>query len=149
MVYRRGPEQMSAFAFEYEHAKQEGVKFLWGTLPVAVHSDEGKAKTLECMTVQVDVAGKFTPVPGSNFHMECDMVIPAIGQSPLLDFLGKVRNLKVERGRIVADRTTGATTNSKYFAGGDCINGGREVVDAVADGKRAALGIAAKLAGVK
>jgi len=149
IVYRRDEKSISAFDFEFEHAKQEGVKFLWGTLPVAVHSDEGKAKTLECMTVQVDVAGKFTPVPGSNFHMECDMVIPAIGQSPLLDFLGKVRNLKVERGRIVADRTTGATTNSKYFAGGDCINGGREVVDAVADGKRAALGIAAKLAGVK
>jgi len=97
----------------------------------------------------VDAAGKFTQVQGSNFQMACDMVIPAIGQSPLLDFLGKFRDLKVEKGRIVTDRATGATSIGKYFAGGDCINGGREVVDAVADGKRAALGIAAKLAGGK
>jgi glutamate synthase (NADPH/NADH) small chain len=62
--------------------------------------------------------------------------------------LAKFRELKVEKGRILAERATGATSNSKYFAGGDCINGGREVVDAVADGKRAALGIAKKL-GVK
>ena len=48
-------------------------------------------------------------------------------------------------GRIVIDRATGQTTNPKYFAGGDCVNGGREVVDAVAEGKRAALGIAASI----
>ena len=48
----------------------------------------------------------------------------------------------MERGRVVIDRATGQTTNAKYFAGGDCVNGGREVVDAVADGKRAARGIA-------
>jgi glutamate synthase (NADPH/NADH) small chain len=146
IVYRRDEKSISAFDFEFEHAKQEGVKFLWSTLPVAVHSDNGNAKTLECVQVKVDEMGKFSQVPGSNFHMECDMVIPAIGQSPLLDFLGKFRDLKVEKGRIVADRATGATSNSKYFAGGDCINGGREVVDAVADGKRAALGISAAFA---
>ena len=49
---------------------------------------------------------------------------------------------ELEQGRVVIDRATGQTTNPKYFAGGDCVNGGREVVDAVADGKRAALGIA-------
>ena len=49
---------------------------------------------------------------------------------------------------MVIDRATGQTTNPKYFAGGDCVNGGREVVDAVADGKRAALGIAAALSSV-
>ena len=52
---------------------------------------------------------------------------------------------ELERGRIVIDRATGQTTNPKYFAGGDCVNGGREVVDAVADGKRAGIGIAAWL----
>jgi glutamate synthase (NADPH/NADH) small chain len=77
--------------------------------------------------------------------MECDVVIPAIGQSPLLDLLSQARGVAMEHGRVVIDRATGQTTNPKYFAGGDCVNGGREVVDAVADGKRAAFGIAAAL----
>ena len=73
--------------------------------------------------------------------MECDVVIPAIGQSPLVELLSQARGVAIERGRVVIDRATGQTTNAKYFAGGDCVNGGREVVDAVADGKRAAIGI--------
>ncbi len=75
------------------------------------------------------------------------MVIPAIGQSPLVELLSLVHGMAMERGRVVIDRATGQTTNPKYFAGGDCVNGGREVVDAVADGKRAALGIAAAFDG--
>ena len=145
IIYRLDAENMSAFDFEYEHAKQEGVKFLWWTLPVAIHSDGGKLKSLECVNVSVDAQGKLAHVPGSNFHVECDLVIPAIGQSPLMEMLSKVHGVKVEKGRIVIDRATGKTSNTKYFAGGDCVNGGREVVDAVADGKRAARGIAAAL----
>ena len=57
--------------------------------------------------------------------------------------------MKLERGRIVVDRVTGQTSQPKYFSGGDCTNGGREVVDAVADGKRAGIGIAAWLEGVR
>ena len=64
-----------------------------------------------------------TPIPGSNFHLLCDMVIPAIGQAPLGSLLERARG-------------------PKYYAGGDCVNGGREVVDAVADGKRAGVAIA-------
>jgi dihydropyrimidine dehydrogenase (NAD+) subunit PreT len=67
-------------------------------------------------------------------------VVPAIGQSPLAELLQELR-VKVLDGRIVADRVTGQTGNPRYFAGGDCVNGGREVVDAVAGGKRAALAI--------
>ena len=71
------------------------------------------------------------------------MVVLAIGQGTHSSFAsGKVA---VERGRIVVDRATGQTSNPKYFAGGDCTNGGREVVDGVADGKRAGVGIAAWL----
>jgi dihydropyrimidine dehydrogenase (NAD+) subunit PreT len=73
------------------------------------------------------------------------MVIPAIGQSPLIDFLQNCRGIRLENGRVHIDRETGQTSNPRYFAGGDCVNGGREVVDAVADGKRAALGIARAL----
>jgi len=59
-----------------------------------------------------------------------------------VELLSQARGVAIERGRVVIDRATGQTTNPKYFAGGDCVNGGREVVDAVADGKRAAKGIA-------
>jgi glutamate synthase (NADPH/NADH) small chain len=141
IVYRRQREAISAFDFEYEHALREGVKFVWGTLPVGLTAGEDGI-ALECVVVGVDANGLLTPVAGSEFAMECDVVIPAIGQSPLLELLSKVRGVEMERGRVVIDRATGQTTNPKYFAGGDCVNGGREVVDAVADGKRAARGIA-------
>ena len=72
-----------------------------------------------------------------------DLVILAIGQGTHSGFTADM--VKLERGRVVVDRVTGQTTNPKYFSGGDCVNGGREVVDAVADGKRAGLGIAAYL----
>ena len=78
----------------------------------------------------------------SRFAIPCDMVIPAIGQLALLEFLHSCRGVKVDGGRVIVDRATGQTGNPKYFAGGDCVNGGREVVDAVADGKRTALAVA-------
>lgn len=141
IVYRRTAETMSAFAFEYEHAKQEGVTFLWETLPVRVHADGGMLEFLECIRVN----DALEPIAGSEFHLACDLIIPAIGQSPLLDLLEKVHGVTLENGTVVIDRRTGQTANTKYFAGGDCVNGGREVVDAVADGKRAALAIACEL----
>jgi glutamate synthase (NADPH/NADH) small chain len=70
------------------------------------------------------------------------MVIPALGQSRLAGMLASTRGIELKHGSIVVDRSTGRTTHPQYYAGGDCVNGGREVVDAVADGKRAALAIA-------
>jgi glutamate synthase (NADPH/NADH) small chain len=115
LVYRRGEADMSAFATEYEHAKLEGIEFHWNRNITRI---VGKTvvEAIDC----------------GNWRLACDMVIPAIGQSPLkklLEVCGEV------------NRETGQTRHPKYFAGGDFINGGREVVDAVADGKRAALGI--------
>jgi glutamate synthase (NADPH/NADH) small chain len=148
ILYRRQEPEISAFGFEYEHAKQEGVRFHWKTVPVAVHSHskDGSLATVECARVSNDEDGEFRVIPDSSFHLECDLAIPAIGQSALIEFLSQCRDLQLDQGRVVIDRATGQTTNPKYFAGGDCVNGGREVVDAVADGKRAALGIAAALA---
>jgi dihydropyrimidine dehydrogenase (NAD+) subunit PreT len=140
ILYRRGEKDISAFGFEYEHAKLEGIRFHWNTVPLAVHHTDGSLASLECARVQ-HVDGEFRRIPGSNFHLGCDLLIPAIGQSPLLEFLAKCRDLQLTQGRVVIERKTGQTTNPRYFAGGDCVNGGREVVDAVADGKRAALGI--------
>jgi glutamate synthase (NADPH/NADH) small chain len=147
MVYRRGPEQMSAFAFEYEHAKQEGVRFLWH---VGVLGFVGADFSL--VRLQTAADGSLVNIPGEDFVLPADLVILAIGQGTHTEFLvdgaaagaGKV---KLERGRILIDRVTGQTSNPKYFAGGDCTNGGREVVDAVADGKRAGVAMAAWLAG--
>jgi glutamate synthase (NADPH/NADH) small chain len=145
MIYRRGPDQMSAFAFEYEHAKQEGVKFLWHVQPVAIHGN-GTVEALELARLEATSDGSLVVQPGTNFELSLDMVILAVGQSTHTNFLqdGKV---KLERGHILIDRITGQTSHPKYFAGGDCTNGGREVVDAVADGKRAGIGIAAWLEG--
>jgi len=145
ILYRRTEDHISAFDFEYEHAKQEGVRFHWLTQPVAVHASSVGVTSVECVTMEIAGDGSLNQVEGSNFQIECDMVIPAIGQSPLVEFLSRCRDLKVEKGRIVVDRATGQTTNPKYFAGGDCVNGGREVVDAVADGKRSGVAIASLL----
>jgi len=90
--------------------------------------------------VQARQAGeKLEQVPDSRAEIACDLVVPAIGQSPLTQLLQELRGVEVRDGRIVADRLTGQTGNKRYFAGGDCVNGGREVVDAVAGGKRAAM----------
>jgi glutamate synthase (NADPH/NADH) small chain len=144
ILYRRQRGNISAFDFEYEHALKEGVEFLWEAVPVKLQEGENGI-ALTCLTVTQDQAGLLTKVEGSEFTLECDVVIPAIGQSPLAELLTRVEGVTMERGRVAVDRATGQTTNPKYFAGGDCVNGGREVVDAVADGKRAALGIASWL----
>jgi len=144
MVYRRGPEQMSAFSFEYEHAKQEGVKFLWHVKPIALKGS-ASLEALDLIPLESTADGSLVPVKGSEFTLPVDLIVLAIGQSTHADFLSAENKVALERGRIVIDRATGQTSNPKYFAGGDCTNGGREVVDAVADGKRAGIGIAAHL----
>ena len=148
ILYRRSERHMSAFAFEYDHAKQEGVQFLWRVLPVRIHADASGIRSLECAQAKVNEAGVLEPLPGTHFHFDCSQIIYAIGQSPLLALLSSCRCVRLEHGRVVVDRATGLTSNPKYFAGGDCVNGGREVVDAVADGKRAGIAIAQALTGV-
>ena len=122
MVYRRGPEQMSAFDFEYEHAKQEGVKFLWHVAPLSIKG-HGKVEGLELQDLEASADGSLIPVAGSNAVLPVDMVVLAIGQATHSDFLTAGEKVKLERGRVVIDRASGQTTNPKYFAGGDCTNG--------------------------
>jgi glutamate synthase (NADPH/NADH) small chain len=103
---------------------------------------------LELAHLEVSADGSLVPKQGENFTLATELVVLAIGQATHADLVaaGKVQ---LERGRILIDRATGQTSNAKYFAGGDCTNGGREVVDAVADGKRAGIGIVAWLASAK
>jgi len=139
MLYRRSESDISAFDFEYEHAKQEGVQFLWRRQPLAVKPGPHGRLLLDTVQVQ-QVNGRLLPLPDSQYTMECDLLVPAIGQSPLAELL-QTLHVEMKNGRIVADRVTGQTGNPRYYAGGDCVNGGREVVDAVAGGKRAAMAI--------
>ncbi|MFZ0303980.1 MAG: FAD-dependent oxidoreductase [Terracidiphilus sp.] len=140
LLYRRGEGDIGAFDFEYDHAKQEGVQFLWRRRPLAVR--EGAHGRLLLETVQVrQTEGALESVPDSQFTIACDLLVPAIGQSPLTALVQELRGVEVREGRIIADLATGRTGNPRYFAAGDCVNGGREVVDAVAGGKRAALAI--------
>jgi dihydropyrimidine dehydrogenase (NAD+) subunit PreT len=147
MVYRRGPEEMSAFDYEYELAKKDTVTFVWQALPVRVIDDgHGRVAALECVRtekVPKDAGGRssFVPVPGSEFRLEVGMVVKALGQKRKTDFLQQIEKLELKNGCVAVDAATMQTTNPKYFAGGDCVNGGGEVVDAVAHGKKAAAGI--------
>jgi glutamate synthase (NADPH/NADH) small chain len=138
VLYRRGENDISAFHFEYDHAKQEGVQFLWRRVPLGIRPDAHGRLLLD--TVQVQQVGMtMVQVPDSQSTISCNMVVPAIGQSPLSALMQQFRQIEIRDGRIVIDPATGKTGNARYYAGGDCVNGGREVVDAVADGKRAAL----------
>jgi dihydropyrimidine dehydrogenase (NAD+) subunit PreT len=111
IIYRRGEHVMPAFAFEYEHAKREGIRFLWHTHVTKING-ASRVENVICQPTR---------------EVACETVIIAAGQ--------------VHEGRILADPQTGQTDKPKFFAAGDCVNGGREVVDAVAGGKRAAKGI--------
>jgi dihydropyrimidine dehydrogenase (NAD+) subunit PreT len=148
VVYRRGPEQMSAFSFEYENARSEGVQFLWHVQPTKIRGDRS-VEGLELTKLASTEDGSMIPQQGSEFLLATDLIVLSIGQATHTAFLSEHGNegakVQLERGRILIDRATGQTSDPKFFAGGDCTNGGREVVDAVADGKRAGIGIAAWL----
>ena len=144
IVYRRGIEHMSAFSSEYAHALMEGAGFEWYAQPIAIEG-EGRVTGLTVQRMSVLEDGSLVAIAGAVSTMPADMVVLAIGQVSHTHFLED--RVLTQRGRIVTDRTTGQTSNAKYFAGGDCVNGGREVVDAVADGKRAGIAMAALLLG--
>jgi glutamate synthase (NADPH/NADH) small chain len=149
IAYRRGEQAMPAFAYEYELAKADGVRFEWLVQPQRIVAQDGKACGMEFLRIQPDSpasrASKLKPITGSNFVMHADMIVKALGQEALLDLLRALPELQIDGGQVVVDPKTGATSIPKLFAGGDCIRGGGEIVDAVQDGKIAAWGIHATL----
>jgi glutamate synthase (NADPH/NADH) small chain len=154
LFYRRTELEMPAFLSEYDRSKVEGVQFHWLAQPVEILTGEGRVagvKFVRTRLGEADASGRrhAVPVPDSHFDFVCDTVIPAVGQSRLAGVLAGTRSIELHRGSIAVDRPTGRTSNPRYYAGGDCVNGGREVVDAVADGKRAALAIAGALHAAK
>jgi glutamate synthase (NADPH/NADH) small chain len=145
IAYRRGAEAMPAFAYEYEYMKSDGVQFAWFAQPVRVVERNGVACGVEFVRTRLDDptsrAGKLLVEPGSEFVIEADMVVKALGQEPLLDLIAALPGLKVEAGKVVVDEATGATSVKGLYAGGDCTSKGAEIVDAVQEGKIAARGI--------
>jgi dihydropyrimidine dehydrogenase (NAD+) subunit PreT len=150
LIYRRGEQDMPAFRYEYDLAKLDGVLFHWYTQPVRILGEAGKVAGIEGVRTRLEPAtgtsrGKLVSIPGSEFKLDVDMVVRAIGQKPVTDFLHAVPGIALrENGTIIVNESR-QTGNTQYFAGGDCVNGGKEVVDAVAEGMAAARGIDAWL----
>jgi len=143
IIYRRGEDDMSAYEFEYELAKSEGVEFLFHTAPVEVLATHGHVCGLRLHHTVVNADGKADPVPHSEFTQAFDLVLTAVGQEKQVALLRELfPQLAVSaRGAIVRDPLTGQTNLPHIFTGGDCANGGREVVNAVGEGKKAARAI--------
>jgi glutamate synthase (NADPH/NADH) small chain len=150
LIYRRSEQEMPAFRYEYELAKKDGVTFLWQAQPVRILGSGGVVTGIECVRTRLgapDTRGKRAPevIPGSEFSTEVDMVVRAVGQKAVTEFLRGIKGIELRKNGTVVTNGWQQTGNAKYFAGGDCANGGKEVVDAVAEGMAAARGIAAWL----
>ncbi len=144
VLYRRTEREMPAFKYEVKAARKEGVHFYFLTAPVRLLGD-GKVRQIECIHMKLGTPDKSgrpapQPVPGTEFTLEVDTVIKAIGQEKRVELFNAL-GLETEGG-LVKVHENFQTNREKYFAGGDCINGGATVVEAVRDGKLAAQGIA-------
>ncbi len=143
VVYRRGQNEMSAYDFEYAHAKHDGATFLFHCMPLEVVASGGHVSGIKLVKTKVNAAGNLEAVAGSEWIEPCDMIVKAVGQEKQVPFLKKLFPTLAmnKRGGIVTDALTGATSLPHVFTGGDCSNAGREVVNAVGEGKKAAHGI--------
>ena len=151
IVYRRGKAEMPARAEEVHHAEQEGIEFELLAMPTEIiGSDKRWVTGLKCLRMQLgepDASGrrKPEPVPGSEFVVDCDMVISALGSraNPLLTATSP--DLKLDkRGNIIVD-DNGMTSIPGVFAGGDIVRGAATVILAMGDGKKAAKAMGAWL----
>lgn len=139
-------DEMPAALEEIEEAETEGVTIHAGFGPNKVIGKGGRVIALETVRTSrvFDENGRFSPQfeSGSESLIDCDTVILAIGQAPNLDFLGESTKIEITpRGLIGVDKTNLMTSVPGIFAGGDCVFGPRLIIDSVADGKRAAVGI--------
>jgi glutamate synthase (NADPH/NADH) small chain len=144
MVYRRGEAEMSGYAHEMAQALQEGVKVRYWSAPLAV-TGEGRVTGLKVAPTRVDGDGRLVIDEDQASVLPADLVLKATGQEKLAALVAGIAGIEIDKGRIRVDAATGQTGHPRYFAGGDCANGGKEVVNAAAEGKRAALGIHALL----
>jgi len=154
IVYRRSEAEMPARIAEVHHAKEEGVEFNLLCNPVAVLSDEkGFVRAIRCIRMELgepDASGRRRPVPmkGSEFEIECDVVIIAIGNSPNPLVPATTPDLEVSKhGTIVANEADGRTSKKHVYAGGDIVTGAATVILAMGAGRTAAKSIQEDLLG--
>ena len=152
IVYRWTENEMPARKEEIENAKEEGVEFRILTLPVRIIGDEkGFVKSMECVKMELgepDDSGRRRPVvvKGSEFIMDVDTVIVAIGQSPNPVFLKATPELALDKwSKIITDPKTQATNIKGVYAGGDATEGDDTVIAAMGAGKRGAKAISGYL----
>ncbi len=153
-LYRRSRKEMPAHHTEVDEAEEEGVKLELLCAPVKVLTDAGgKVNGIEMQRMELgepDASGRRRPVPleGSEFVVECDQIITAIGQYPDLDGTSEEQGVKRTRWRTVeVDDFTFQAADPRVFAGGDCVLGAQTVIQAIAQGKKAAWSIDAFLRG--
>ena len=147
IVYRRSMEELPARAEEVHHAMEEGVEFRLLCNPTRVLGDEnGRCCGLECIEMELgepDASGRRRPIPreGSEFTIDCDTVIMALGTRPNPLLHTTTEGLDADRhGCLITDETT-ATTRKGVFAGGDAVTGSATVILAMGSGKKAAASI--------
>jgi glutamate synthase (NADPH/NADH) small chain len=134
LVYRKAKSEMGAYEFEYDLAKSVGVKGLFGYSPRAIEADAaGNANKIVFFN---------TNAPTEERAFDCDMVILATGQEKhAATLVSQIEGLTIDKSGRISVNTNYQTTNPKFFAAGDAVNGGAEVVNAVAEAKKAAQGI--------
>lgn len=148
VVYRRSRAEMPADPSEVKEAEEEGIEFLFLTNPVEVKGQNGKITGLECMRMELgepDASGRRRPVPveGSNFVLDVDLCIMAIGTHFDEALNSGIKEVTVsKKGGIEADKETQATSRKGVYAGGDTVTGPKTVIAAMGAGKRAAVAIA-------
>ena len=145
IVYRRSEEEMPARLEEVKHAKEEGCEFITLTNPVEYIADErGRVKQVRVQKMALgepDASGRRSPVPveGSEYTIDADVVVVAVGVSPNPIVPNSVKGLEISRkGTIVVNDETMQSNLSEFFAGGDIVRGGATVILAMGDGRRAA-----------
>ncbi len=154
LVCLESRKEMPAALEEIVEAEEEGIILHPGLGPHRVVGENGKVTGLETLKTKwvFDATGRFNPAfyESSEAILDCDTVIMAIGQAPRLDFLKPEDGVEISRrGLIAVNRETLMTSAQGIFAGGDCVFGPRLIIDSVADGKRAAVGIDEYLRGVR
>ena len=147
IVYRRSRAEMPGRKDEIEEAEKEGVKITFLATPVKILTEGGKVIGAKCIRMELgepDASGRKRPIPipGSEFIIETDTIIPAIGEQPDLSFITGEKLVKTtEQGVIEADRYSCQTSQVGIFAGGDCVTGPATIIEAIASGNRVAESI--------
>jgi dihydropyrimidine dehydrogenase (NAD+) subunit PreT len=140
LVYRRTEKDASAYDYELELARKDGIEFVWQAAPIGILPDNDGTHVGSLRCEKTDGSLEL-------FEIKCDQVIKAVGQQKMRSFFADVASVETDdKGRVVVNGQM-QTSNPKVFAGGDCANGGKEAVDASQMGKLAAMGIHETLSG--